>query len=86
MNTIIKRTLSLGQPVRARLIKFRYGSTRDQAKTGAGVVSSGATSSAQTTKVSGEPIYDFQLPPRWRRRPLDEKEIEAINSGCSINF
>lgn len=30
---------------------------------------------------SGPSIEDWQLPNRYRRRPIDEKECDAINSG-----
>ncbi|RZF41435.1 hypothetical protein LSTR_LSTR000149 [Laodelphax striatellus] len=29
-------------------------------------------------------IEDYQLPHRYRRQPMDEKEIEAVNSGVCL--
>ncbi|KAG5670821.1 hypothetical protein PVAND_001059 [Polypedilum vanderplanki] len=41
-----------------------------------------SSSSAQTSKGTNQPtIEDWQLPTRYRRRLLDDKEIDAINSG-----
>ncbi|CAH0550055.1 unnamed protein product [Brassicogethes aeneus] len=81
MNTII-RTLSQSHPVRAKLIKFRYGSmARDQNPKPSAAAAAPGQAAAKGAAGNAEPIYDFQLPPRWRRQPLDEKEIDAINSG-----
>lgn len=32
-------------------------------------------------KIKSPAIDDWQLPPRYRRRPIDLKEVDAINSG-----
>lgn len=65
--------------MRTAAIKFRYGPSRDQHQTNQ---SSGQQQTATGGKsVSNEPIYDFQIPQRWRRRPLSEEEIAVINNG-----
>ncbi|XP_065225353.1 uncharacterized protein LOC135849091 [Planococcus citri] len=58
------------------LIKFRKGGIE-------GSKTSGSSSSSGVGRSSGpRPILeDYQLPLRYRRRPLDEAEINAINSG-----
>lgn len=71
------RSIALTAKARYPMIKFRYGPGRDKTSAAA----SHSASSGKGQAGSGEVIYDFQLPQRYRRRPIDEKEIEAINSG-----
>lgn len=65
---------------RTPAIRFRYGASRDQkAATSATNVSSSQPGGSKSQP--GEPIYDFQIPQRWRRRPMSEEEIAYINRG-----
>nr|XP_008195193.1 PREDICTED: 28S ribosomal protein S36, mitochondrial [Tribolium castaneum] len=78
-SSIFNRTLS-GTIARTPSIRFRYGASRDHktatsGPTGAPLASPGAMPQP------GEAIYDFQIPQRWRRRPLSEEEIAYINRG-----
>lgn len=72
------RTLTLTAKLRNPSIRFRYG-TREHQKSAPPPASSG--SSTKATQVTSEPIYDFQLPERFKRRPLSEEEIAYINRG-----
>ncbi|XP_023017442.2 uncharacterized protein isoform X1 [Leptinotarsa decemlineata] len=78
-NCITTRSISCSPRLRSRLIKFRYGSSRDQQ-----TASSTAQPKGEVPK-SGikheEAIWDFQIAPRYRRKPLDEEEIAVINNG-----
>lgn len=71
--------LSITPKLRARLIKFRYGPSRDQQTSSATTASASTAGSYQPQP--GEPLWDFQIPPRWKRRPLNEEEIAVINNG-----
>ncbi|KAJ8930611.1 hypothetical protein NQ314_016524 [Rhamnusium bicolor] len=79
------RMLSVTPKVRTKLIKFRYGSSRGQQASHAQEFP-GKQVLASSSVQSGEAIWDFQIPPRWRRRPLDEDEIAVINNGvlCKV--
>lgn len=59
-------------------IKFRHGPFREQ-KSSAGL-SSGSRSSKQSSQ-SREVVYDFQLPMRFKRKPIDQEEMDYINRG-----
>uniref|UniRef100_A0A182QCI9 28S ribosomal protein S36, mitochondrial n=1 Tax=Anopheles farauti TaxID=69004 RepID=A0A182QCI9_9DIPT len=71
---------------RVPLIKFRKGGPFLEA---ANHSASGATGPAATTAApaharsvsSGEAIEEWQLPARYRRRPIDDVEMEWINRG-----
>ncbi|XP_075216592.1 uncharacterized protein LOC142321944 [Lycorma delicatula] len=67
------------------LIKFRKGGLSDggQHCTARSVAPSPPSSSGKLqSKVIAKPILeDFQLPQKYRRLPLDQAEIDAINSG-----
>ncbi|XP_023287488.1 28S ribosomal protein S36, mitochondrial isoform X2 [Orussus abietinus] len=70
------------------MIKFRKGglnrAVQSTAAPSAGTGSNApkSTSGATGPRVTVLPtIEDIQLPPRFRRRPIDEKEIEYINRG-----
>lgn len=76
-NQISTRTISHSPHLRSRLIKFRYGIRNDH-QTGQ-VTSTGPSITKQRS--SQEAIWDFQIPQRWRRKPLDEQEIAVINNG-----
>ncbi|KAK9891041.1 hypothetical protein WA026_013369 [Henosepilachna vigintioctopunctata] len=72
------RTISLCSKLRTPLIKFRYGLSRDHKPP---AVSTAAANPKNTNVESGEAIYDFQIPARWRRKPLSEEECDYINRG-----
>ncbi|XP_031847186.1 alpha-ketoglutarate dehydrogenase component 4 [Nomia melanderi] len=71
------------------LIKFRKGGiTRASAgATATSTAHSGATTQRSTSGATGPnvtvlpTIEDIYLPPRFQRRPIDEKEIAYINRG-----
>lgn len=75
------RTLSLSTTLKQPLIKFRYGPDRAQSQKSNEPQSSTQAASKGAQSASQEPIYDFQLPPRFRRRLLSEDEIAYINRG-----
>ncbi|KAJ8984188.1 hypothetical protein NQ317_011097 [Molorchus minor] len=84
--SISTRMLSITPKLRSRLIKFRYGPSRGQQSSSVPHVATQQTPSSKPQP--GEAIWDFQIPPRWRRKPLDENEINVINNGvwnCHIN-
>jgi len=62
---------------RIPMIKFRAGGNKHQSS-GPAAASVGQPSSAPQ---GSQQIEDWQLPNRYRRLPLDDKEIDAINSG-----
>lgn len=59
------------------MIKFRYGISRGPPQT----TPSESSHAAASINQPGQVIYDFQIPTRWRRKPLSEEEIEYINRG-----
>ncbi|KAG7201907.1 hypothetical protein KM043_004618 [Ampulex compressa] len=71
------------------LIKFRKGgSNRAAGATAAPSTRPGPTASQQSAGGASGPgvivlptIEDLYLPPRYQRRPIDEREIEYINRG-----
>jgi len=63
---------------RIPMIKFRSGGKHQS--NDAAPTSAGQPTSAPPTG-HGAAIEDWQLPNRYRRRPIDDKEIDAINSG-----
>lgn len=67
------------------MIKFRKGALSNMDPQGTGTPSQHATGSAGAGKkpqVTLRPVIeDYQLPLRYRRRPLDENEIAYINRG-----
>lgn len=75
------RTLTLTAKFRSPSIRFRYGASRGNEKAAAPVSAASSSSSGKATQASAEPIWDFQLPTRFRRRPLSEEEIAYINRG-----
>lgn len=77
-NQFISRSISNSPKLRSRLIKFRYG-IRNDSQTSQ-VITGGSPSNPKQTS-SEEAIWDFQIPGRWRRKPLDEEEIAVINNG-----
>ncbi|XP_035785460.1 28S ribosomal protein S36, mitochondrial-like [Anopheles albimanus] len=70
---------------RIPLIKFRKGGPfLDVASqsTGGAAGTSAASAPAHARSVSsGEAIEEWQLPARYRRKPIDEVEMEWINRG-----
>ncbi|XP_018574537.1 uncharacterized protein LOC108913467 [Anoplophora glabripennis] len=77
----ITRMLSLTPKLRARLIKFRYGPARDQQTSSAATPASAGSIQHHQNQQPGEALWDFQIPSRWKRRPLTEEEIAVINNG-----
>jgi len=79
------RLITLSSPkLRIPLIKFRYGGSRGQHQKPAPSKGGGASPTSQNhtrPKSSGEAVPDFQLPLRFKRKPLTEEEIEHINRG-----
>ncbi|XP_069683272.1 alpha-ketoglutarate dehydrogenase component 4 [Periplaneta americana] len=68
------------------LIKFRKGglSAVDPRSTGAETSShsGGSAGGGKKAQFTSRPVIeDYQLPLRYRRQPLDEKEIAYINRG-----
>ncbi|XP_053680755.1 alpha-ketoglutarate dehydrogenase component 4 [Anopheles nili] len=71
---------------RVPLIKFRKGGPFLES---AGHTTSGTSGSAGAAAApaharsvsSGEAIEEWQLPPRYRRKPIDDVEMEWINRG-----
>ncbi|XP_063710169.1 uncharacterized protein LOC134838554 isoform X1 [Culicoides brevitarsis] len=65
-------------------IRFRAGQPQAaSASHGSQSASSGSSqvsSNAQPVR-QGHAIESYQLPPRYKRLPIDEAEIEMINSG-----
>ncbi|XP_071862354.1 alpha-ketoglutarate dehydrogenase component 4 isoform X1 [Bombus fervidus] len=70
------------------LIKFRKGG-RDRVNSGTATpsVHAGPTMSQKSIGATGPDVVvlptieDIYLPPRYQRRPIDEKEIAYINRG-----
>lgn len=70
------------------LIKFRKGGINRGASAAPSASASGPAPARQSTGGATGPgvtvlptIEDIHLPPRYQRRPIDEKEIEFINRG-----
>ncbi|XP_058837929.1 uncharacterized protein LOC131693802 [Topomyia yanbarensis] len=69
---------------RIPMIKFRKGGPYlDSGSSGQqSAAATGATMGAQTRSVSsGEAIEEWQLPARYRRKQIDDVEMEWINRG-----
>ncbi|XP_011168089.1 28S ribosomal protein S36, mitochondrial isoform X2 [Solenopsis invicta] len=72
------------------MIKFRKGGI-NRAVTGTTAATSARSGSVQMQQSAGgatgpqvialPTIEDIHLPPRYQRRPIDQKEIEYINRG-----
>lgn len=75
------RAISLTTKLRHPSIKFRYGPAREQSQKSSEPQSAASGSSKGAQAAQQEAIYDFQLPPRFRRRLLSEEEIAYINRG-----
>ncbi|XP_063710171.1 uncharacterized protein LOC134838554 isoform X2 [Culicoides brevitarsis] len=56
-------------------IRFRAGQPQ------AASASHGSQSASSGSSQQGHAIESYQLPPRYKRLPIDEAEIEMINSG-----
>lgn len=78
LSQLATRSISFTPKLRLRLIKFRHGVRNDHQS---GQVNTTATSSQPIQASSQEAVWDFQIPQRWRRKPLDEQEIAIINNG-----
>ncbi|XP_044744530.1 uncharacterized protein LOC123306549 [Coccinella septempunctata] len=74
------RTISLCNKLRTPMIKFRYGISRDHNNPPAATSPVNSQAAAGINQ-PGQVIYDFQIPARWRRKPLSEEEIDYINRG-----
>ncbi|XP_069359793.1 uncharacterized protein [Maniola hyperantus] len=73
---------------RVPVIKFRkgqapsHGSAAPGSSAGAPAATSGGRVQVQSTAaMSSAPISDIDLPPRYRRQPLSQEEIDHINGG-----
>nr|XP_029713861.1 uncharacterized protein LOC115258006 [Aedes albopictus] len=70
---------------RIPLIKFRKGGPYLESSSGghpASAAAAAGTGGTQTRSVSsGEAIEEWQLPARYRRKPIDDVEIDWINRG-----
>lgn len=80
LNCITTRSISFAPKLRARLIKFRYGAARDQPSSAAQQHTSTEAGKSVPSR-PGEAIYDFEVPAKWKRKPLSEEEIAVINNG-----
>lgn len=79
LTKISTRSIALSASLlRSPSIKFRYGPFREQ-KSSAGV-SSGSSTSKQSSQ-SREVVYDFQLPMRFKRKGMEQEEMDYINRG-----
>lgn len=86
INSIPSRLYSIGANVRLPSIKFRHGTNMNtQSASSAAPVKVAMSDAVKTAAVgtqgANEPIWDFQLPLKYRRKPLDEEEIAYINRG-----
>ncbi|XP_034939191.1 28S ribosomal protein S36, mitochondrial [Chelonus insularis] len=69
------------------MIKFRKGGNRATGVTAATSTGSGPTTHLSSKGATGPnvtvlpTIEDYQIPARFQRRPIDEKEIAYINRG-----
>ncbi|XP_011693172.1 PREDICTED: 28S ribosomal protein S36, mitochondrial isoform X1 [Wasmannia auropunctata] len=73
------------------MIKFRKGGSNRAAVAGTTAAPSARSGSAQMQQSAGgatgpqvivlPTIEDVNLPPRFQRQPIDQKEIEYINRG-----
>lgn len=77
-NQLTTRSISCTPKLRSRLIKFRHGIRNDHQT---GQVTTSQSSQSSTNVQSEEPIWDFQIPQRWKRKQLDDEEIAVINNG-----
>ncbi|XP_076260025.1 uncharacterized protein LOC143196249 [Rhynchophorus ferrugineus] len=78
---IVSRNFSLTSKLGHRLIKFRYGAHRNDANSTGSQTGQSSSKVGTQSQASTEAIWDFQLPPRWRRAPLSEEECAVINNG-----
>ncbi|KAK5649007.1 hypothetical protein RI129_003899 [Pyrocoelia pectoralis] len=78
---IPKRCIYVSIPLRNPLIKFRYGSREQHQRIVVEETSSHTSSTSQTATQTSEPIFDYQLPLRYKRVPMEDTEIEYINRG-----
>lgn len=74
--SVITRTLEVSKS-RIPLIKFRGGLSGHSNDAPAHASKSGSKASTKQTQT----YEDFQLPLKFRRQVLDDREIDAINSG-----
>uniref|UniRef100_A0A2M4C5A7 Uncharacterized protein n=2 Tax=Nyssorhynchus TaxID=44543 RepID=A0A2M4C5A7_9DIPT len=84
---MLRAAALLSSARRIPLIKFRKGGpfldVASQSTGGAAGTSaaSAATPAHARSVSSGEAIEEWQLPARYRRKPIDEVEMEWINRG-----
>ncbi|CAO1391269.1 unnamed protein product [Diamesa hyperborea] len=67
---------------RIPMIKFRKGGNQTTQATPAAAATAPASNTRHAS--SGPVIEDWQLPQRYQRRPIDDQEIAAINSGGAM--
>ncbi|XP_017771864.1 PREDICTED: uncharacterized protein LOC108559195 [Nicrophorus vespilloides] len=82
LQMIQSRSIALGAKLRFPAIKFRYGGNKSAAPahTIASPTASAPPAKAQAA-ASAASIYDFQLPLRYKRKPIEQEEIDYINRG-----
>ncbi|ETN66809.1 hypothetical protein AND_001400 [Anopheles darlingi] len=82
---MLRAAALLSSARRIPLIKFRKGGpfldVASQSTGGAAGTSAAATPAHARSVSSGEAIEEWQLPARYRRKPIDEVEMEWINRG-----
>ncbi|CAH1283649.1 unnamed protein product [Diabrotica balteata] len=80
LNYIATRSVSFTPRMSHRLIKFRYGLAKTQQAQPAAASKSGIQG-GQQAQGQGAVLWDFELPPRFRRKAIDDSEIAVINNG-----
>ncbi|XP_022184480.1 uncharacterized protein LOC111043748 isoform X2 [Nilaparvata lugens] len=84
---ILSRSMQTVKP-HVPMIQFRKGGFASGGGRNSGQSSSSPAPTANSSKpgqVHARPtIEDYQLPHRYRRQQMDEKEIEAVNSGVCL--
>ncbi|XP_040169473.1 uncharacterized protein LOC120903877 [Anopheles arabiensis] len=73
----------LSSAKRVPLIKFRKGGPFQEAAshTAGGAAANTAAPAHARSVSSGEAIEEWQLPARYRRKPIDDVEMDCINRG-----
>ncbi|CAH0391851.1 unnamed protein product [Bemisia tabaci] len=82
-NPFIFRSIQTVKP-HVPLIRFRKGEPDKRQIASADNSHSGSGTGKKTGTVKLPVVEDHQLPARFWRAPIDDKEIEAINSGGAV--